>query len=161
MATPVPTRRPDGRSEGRIPKRLAAELSLPDESVRKGALSRSPVAELQSLPAWQPSLANAIQVLRSEDRDCSCVRPSWELIVESKCTRDSAVIRGTSGACRSRHVRAKTWPPETGDELSVNMPPSGMKENNVCSGAVRGDDAGADGPNRKADCEGGDGRDLS
>jgi len=28
----------------------------------------------------------------------------------------------------------KTWPSETGDELSVNMPPSGMKENNVCSG---------------------------
>ncbi len=141
MATPVPTRRPDGRSEGRIPKRLAAELSLPDESVRKGALSRSPVGELQSLPAC-------------------CVRPSWELILESEGARGSPVIRGTAGACRSRHVRAKTWPPETGDELSVNMPPSGMKENNVCSGAVRGDHAGADGPSRKADCEGGDGRDL-
>jgi len=35
---------------------------------------------------------------------------------------------------RQRHVDAKTWPSETGDELSLNMPPSGMKENNVCSG---------------------------
>src|SRR2546422_965251 len=160
MATPVPTRRRDGRSEGRSPKRLAAELALPDESVRKGALSRSPVRELQSLPTWQPSLANAIQVLRCEDRDHSCVRPSWELILESEGARGSAVIRGTAGACRSRHVRAKTWPPETGDELSVNMPPGGMKENNVCSGAVRGDHAGADGPSRNADCEDGDRRDL-
>jgi len=33
MAASVPTRRPDGRSEGRILKRLAAELSRPDKSV--------------------------------------------------------------------------------------------------------------------------------
>jgi hypothetical protein len=55
----------------------------------------------------------------------------------------------------------KRWPSETGDELLVNMPPSGMKENNVCSGAVGGDYAGADRPIRKADCEGGDRRDSS
>jgi hypothetical protein len=51
--------------------------------------------------------------------------------------------------------------PETGDEPSVNMPPSGMKEKNVCSGAVGGNYAGADWPVRKADCEGGEDRDLS
>ena len=53
------------------------------------------------------------------------------------------------------------WPSETGDELSVNMPPSVMKEKNVCSEEVGEDYADADGPNRKADCEGGDRRDLS
>ena len=35
MAAPVPTRQPDGRSERRIPKRLAVELSRPDESLPK------------------------------------------------------------------------------------------------------------------------------
>jgi hypothetical protein len=43
----------------------------------------------------------------------------------------------------------------------VNMLPSGMKEKNVSSGAVGGDDAGADWPIRKADCKGGDRRDSS
>jgi len=33
MATPVSTRRSEGRSERRIVKRLAAELARPDESV--------------------------------------------------------------------------------------------------------------------------------
>ena len=56
------------------------------------------------------------------------------------------------------HENAAT---ETGDELSENMPPSGMKEKHVCSGAVRGVYAGADWPIRKADCEGGDGRNSS
>jgi hypothetical protein len=106
-------------------------------------------------------LATAIQVLRCQDRERSCVVPSWELILQSEAARGSPLIRGTAGACRSRHVRAKTWPPETGDELSANMPPSGMKEKNVCSEEVGEDYADADGPNRKADCEGGDRRDLS
>lgn len=35
MVTPLPTRRSDGRSERRIPKILAAELSRPEESVPK------------------------------------------------------------------------------------------------------------------------------
>jgi hypothetical protein len=35
MVTVVPTRRSDSRSEWRIPKRLAAEPSRPDESVPK------------------------------------------------------------------------------------------------------------------------------
>jgi hypothetical protein len=91
----------------------------------------------------------------------SCVVPSWELILESESARGFPLIRGTAGACRSGHVRAKMSPPETGDELSVNMPPSGMKENSVCSGAVGGNYAGADWPIRKADCEGGDRRDSS
>src|SRR5712664_2258777 len=84
-----------------------------------------------------------------------------ELILQSEAARGSPLIRGTAGACRSRHVCAKTWPSETGDELSINMSPSGMKEKNVCSGAVGGDYAGADWPIRKADCEGGDRRDSS
>jgi hypothetical protein len=35
MTESVPTRRPEGRSERRTPKRLAVELSRPDESVPK------------------------------------------------------------------------------------------------------------------------------
>ena len=104
-------------------------------------------------------LPTAIEVLRCQDRERSCVVPSWELILQSEGAIRSPLTQGTAWACRSRHVRAKTWPPETGDELSVNMPPSGMKEDNVCSKAVGGDYAGADWPIRKADCEGGDRRD--
>ena len=63
--------------------------------------------------------------------------------------------------CGAHDLRAKTWPSETGDELSVNVRPSVMKEKNGCSEEVGEDYADADGPNRKADCEGGDRRDLS
>jgi hypothetical protein len=101
------------------------------------------------------SLPTAIQLLRCPDRERACVVPSWELILQSEGARGSPLIRGTAGACRSRRVRAKTWPPETGDELSVNMQPNGMKEKNVCTEEVGEDHADADGPNRKADCEGG------
>ena len=100
-------------------------------------------------------LATAIQILRCQDRERSCVVPSWELIRQSEGARGSPLIRGTAGACRSRRVRAKTRPPETGDELSVNMQPNGMKEKNVCTEEVGEDHADADGPNRKTDCEGG------
>jgi hypothetical protein len=41
------------------------------------------------------------------------------------------------------------------------MPPNGMKEKDVYSGAVGGDYAGADWPIRKTDCEGADRRDSS
>ncbi len=87
--------------------------------------------------------------------------PSWELILQSEGAIRSPLTQGTAWACRSRHVRAKTWPPETGDELSVNMPPSVMKAKNGCSEEVGEDYADADGPNRKANCEGGDRRHLS
>jgi hypothetical protein len=87
--------------------------------------------------------------------------PSWELILQSEGAKRSPLTQGTAWACRSRHVRAKTWPSETGDELLVIMPPSGMKAKNVCSEEVGEDYADADGPNRKADSEGGDRRDLS
>ena len=63
--------------------------------------------------------------------------------------------------CGAHDLRAKTWPSETRDELSANMPPSGMKEKNVCSGAVGGDYAGADWPIREAHCEGGERRGSS
>ncbi len=59
MAAPVPTRRPDGRSERRIPKRLAAELSRPGESVPKEMTfteNASPrgvrVTAVQQLATW-------------------------------------------------------------------------------------------------------------
>jgi len=54
---------------------------------------------------------------------------------------DSVNCWGMQIAPRTR----KNGPPETRDELSVNMPPSDMKENNVCSKAVGGDYAGATG----------------
>ena len=81
-------------------------------------------------------LATAIQVLRCQDRERSCVVPSWELILQSEGARGSPLISGIAGTCRSRHLRAKTWLREAGDELSVNVPPSGMKEKNVCFGAA-------------------------
>jgi len=106
-------------------------------------------------------LATAIQVLRCQDRERSCVVPSWELILQSEGAMCSPLISGTAGTCRSRHLCARTWLPEAGDELSVSVPPSGMKEKNVCSDEVGGDYAGADRPIRKAECEGGDRRDSS
>ena len=63
--------------------------------------------------------------------------------------------------CDAHDLRAKTWPSETGDELSVNMPPSVMKEKNGCSEEVGEDYAGANRPIRKADFEGGNRRDSS
>src|SRR5260221_10139036 len=89
------------------------------------------------------SLATAIQLPRCPHRERACVRP-WEPIFQSEGAICSPLIHRTAGGCRSRRVRARTWPPETRDELSVNMPPSDMKENNVCSKAVGGDYAGAD-----------------
>jgi len=58
MATPVPTRRSDGRSERRIPKRLAAELSCPDESVPKEMTFTEDVSprgvHVTTVRRWQP-----------------------------------------------------------------------------------------------------------
>jgi hypothetical protein len=58
MTATVPTRRPDGRSERRIPKRLAAELSRPDESVSKELMFTENVsprgARVTTVGRWQP-----------------------------------------------------------------------------------------------------------
>jgi len=58
MAAPVSTRRPDGRCEGRIPKRLAAELSRPDESVPKEMTFTENVSprgvRVSTVRRWQP-----------------------------------------------------------------------------------------------------------
>jgi hypothetical protein len=58
MTAPVPTRRSDGRSERRIPKRLAAELSRPDESVSKELMFTENVsprgARVTTVGRWQP-----------------------------------------------------------------------------------------------------------
>ncbi len=82
MATPVPTRRPDGRSEGRIPKRLAAELSLPDESVRKEMTFTENVSprgvRVTTVRRWQPGTRVLVTLLRngvrSEGRVAYCHR---------------------------------------------------------------------------------------
>jgi len=58
MAKFVPTRRSDGRSERRIPKRLAAELSRPDESVSKEMTFTENVSprgvRVTTVRRWQP-----------------------------------------------------------------------------------------------------------
>jgi hypothetical protein len=58
MAAPVPTRRSDGRSERRIPNRLAAELSRPDESVPKEMTFTENVSprgvRVTTVQRWQP-----------------------------------------------------------------------------------------------------------
>jgi PilZ domain-containing protein len=82
MATPVPIRRPDGRSEGRIPKRLAAELSFPDESVRKEMTFTENVSprgvRVTTVRRWQPGTRVLVTFLRngvrSEGRVAYCHR---------------------------------------------------------------------------------------
>jgi hypothetical protein len=64
-------------------------------------------------------LATAIQVLRCQDRERSCVVPSWELILQSEDARGSPLIRGTAGECRSRGVRAN---PHTRQSLQIGDP---------------------------------------
>jgi hypothetical protein len=58
MGAPVQTRRSDGRSERRIPKRLAAELSCPDESVPKEMTFTENVSphgtRVTTVQRWQP-----------------------------------------------------------------------------------------------------------
>jgi hypothetical protein len=58
MATPVSTRRSEGRSERRIVKRLAAELARPDESVPKEMTFTENVsirgARVTTVRRWQP-----------------------------------------------------------------------------------------------------------
>jgi len=58
MTAPVATRRSNGRSERRIPQRLAAELSRPDESVPKEMTFTQNVSprgvRVTTVRRWQP-----------------------------------------------------------------------------------------------------------
>ena len=58
MVTPFPTRRSDGRSERRIPQKLTAELSHPDESLAKERAFTENVsphgARVTTGRPWQP-----------------------------------------------------------------------------------------------------------
>ena len=58
MITPVPTRRSDGRSERRIPKILAAELSRPDKAAPKEMAFTENVSargvRITTAQRWQP-----------------------------------------------------------------------------------------------------------
>src|SRR5258708_17654968 len=79
MATPVPTRRPDGRSEGRIPKRLAAELSRADESVPKEMTFTENVSPRGvRVQHWQPGTRVLLTFpqngIRSQGRIVYCER---------------------------------------------------------------------------------------
>ncbi len=82
MVTPVLTRRSHGRSERRIPKRLAAELSRPDESVPKEMTFTENVSprgvRLTTMQRWQPGtpvLLNFPQNgIRSQGRIVYCQR---------------------------------------------------------------------------------------
>src|SRR5437667_153425 len=82
MAASVSTRRSDGRSEGRIPKRLAAELSRPDESVPKEMTFTENVSPrgvcVTTLQRWQPGTRVLVTFLldgiRSQGRIVYCQR---------------------------------------------------------------------------------------
>ena len=82
MATPVPTRRFDGRSERRIPKRLAVELSRPDESVAKEMTFTENVSprgvRLTTMQPWQPGARVLLTFpqngIRSQGRIVYCQR---------------------------------------------------------------------------------------
>jgi hypothetical protein len=69
MVTPVPTRRSDGRSETRIPKRLAAELSRPDESMLKEMTFTENVSPrgvlVTTVQRWQPGTSVLVTFLRN------------------------------------------------------------------------------------------------
>jgi hypothetical protein len=82
MDTPVPTRRSDGRSERRIPKRLAAELSRADESVPKEMTFTENLSprgvRVTTAQRWQPGTRALVTFLRdgirSQGRIVYCER---------------------------------------------------------------------------------------
>jgi hypothetical protein len=82
MVTPVPTRRFDGRSESRIPKILAAELSHPDESLPKERAFTENVsphgARVTTGQRWRPGTSVLVTFLRdgirSQGRVVYCQR---------------------------------------------------------------------------------------
>jgi hypothetical protein len=82
MAASVPTGRSDGRSEGRILKRLAAELARPDKSVSREMTFTENVsirgARLTTVRRWQPGTRVLVTFLRngvrSEGKVAYCQR---------------------------------------------------------------------------------------
>ena len=69
MAGPVPTRRSDGRSERRLPKVLAAELSRPDECEPKEMTFTENVsprgARVTTVRRWQPGTCVLVAFLQN------------------------------------------------------------------------------------------------
>ena len=82
MAPRIPTRRSDGRSERRIPKRLAAELSRPDETVSREMTFTENVsprgARVTTVRRWQPGTRVLVSFpqnrVRSQGRVVYCER---------------------------------------------------------------------------------------
>jgi hypothetical protein len=82
MVTSVPARRSDGRSETRIPKRLAAELSRPDQSVLKEMTFTEDVSprgvRVTTGQRWRPGTSVLVTFLRdgirSQGRVIYCQR---------------------------------------------------------------------------------------
>jgi hypothetical protein len=99
MAAPISTSRSGGRSEKRIPKRLAAELSRPDESVHKETTFTENVglhgARVVTVRRWLPETRVLVTFLRngvrSEGRVAYCQRTE---------TGDFAIGVALSGASR-------------------------------------------------------------
>jgi hypothetical protein len=73
MVTPVPTRRSDGRSERRIPKILAVELSSPDESVLEEMTFTENLSprgvRVTTRRRWQPRTRVLVTLLRNGIRN--------------------------------------------------------------------------------------------
>jgi len=100
MAASVPTSRSDGRSGRRIPKRLTAELSRPDESVPKETTFTENVstrgARVTTVRRWQRGTRVLVTFLqdgvRSEGRVAYCQR---------KESGDSAIGVDLSGQLQS------------------------------------------------------------
>src|SRR6266850_5344179 len=122
-----------------------------------GRLRSSPAGELQFPPNWQPVWLMLSSSLMPRQEALSRLA-LLGAVLQSEAVRGSLSFGELPGMQIAPRTR-KNVATRTGDELSVNMPPSGMKEKNVCSGAAGGVYAGAEWPIRKADCEGGDGRD--
>jgi len=82
MTAPVPTRQSNGRSERRIPQRLAAELSRPDESAPKEMTFSENVSprgvRLTTMQRWQPGTRVLLTFpqngIRAEGRVAYCQR---------------------------------------------------------------------------------------
>jgi hypothetical protein len=111
---------------GRPFRRSSNPLDLAEKKRRQDRRAHQAVHPLRnySLRPLGNRSGHCYQVLRCQDRERSCVVPCWELILQSDGARGSPLIRGTAGTCGPRHVRAKTWPPETRDEQSVNVRPA-------------------------------------
>ena len=82
MTAPVPTRQSNGRSERRIPQRLAAELSRPDESAPMEMTFTENVSprgiRLTTMQRWQPGTRVLLTFpqngIQSEGRIVYCQR---------------------------------------------------------------------------------------